>query len=437
MSGTGAWNTGIFETHKRYPKGFLSILDDDDMYLPNHLADCVRAIKENTMAIFQRLLWQNDDGSTMTIELTKEQLTPENFFIGNPGVQGSNMFFSTASLVDIGGFDETLPNTTDRDLMIRFLWRNNLNTIDVLEDVGVIHHNHQLQKVNNNRRRKRQGLDLFYAKYRNHFSEAAYHKSLLRAKAFFGYSPKEQIVICMPMRNAETTVEKAIHSVLQQKNTRREIILLIGNDDSTDNSENIVQNIARQNPSVVLLNVNFGCAYLNRNYLNEYARRNYPNCILIGRLDADDVLHTRETISEIEKRYDETNFDVLICGNKQVRNGAVLEWENRPNKKLLDDDYLLNQLFEMTQGNPRAELPSCNTFIKPQITAKYHDKESAEDHWFTVDLLSQKKKLKILIDEKLIYCYYSLDGTATSINRKSEKYLNSRVELYQYFKKRL
>jgi len=166
MSGTGAWNTGIFEAYRQFPKGFVSILDDDDEYLPNHLTDCVTAISENTVAVFQRLIWQNDDTSTMNIDLTKDQLTSEKFFIGNPGVQGSNMFFKTQNLVDIGGFDETLPNTTDRDLMIRFLWKNDTNNIVVIETIGVTHYNHKRAKVNNDIPRKKQGLDLFYKKYK-------------------------------------------------------------------------------------------------------------------------------------------------------------------------------------------------------------------------------------------------------------------------------
>jgi glycosyltransferase involved in cell wall biosynthesis len=434
MSGTGAWNTGIFAAYSQFPNGFVSILDDDDEYLPNHLSDCVTAISENTVAVFQRLIWQNEDTSTMNFDLTKDQLTAENFFIGNPGVQGSNMFFKTKSLVDIGGFDESLPNTTDRDLMIRFLWKNDLKNIEVIETVGVIHYNHQLKKVNNDIPKKQMGLDLFYKKYKAHFSEESYKKSLDRARAFFNYTPTEQIVICMPLKNAEQTLKKSILSVLNQKNTRREIVLIIGNDNSTDKSESIVKEIASNNPNVILLNVNFGKVYLNRNYLNEYARKNFPNCILIGRLDADDVIYTENTISEIEKLFDEKNFDVLICGNKQVKNGEVLEWENKPCKKLLEDDFLLNQLFEMTQGNPKAELPSCNTFIKPTIKIEYPEKSSAEDHWFTVLLLLQKEKLNILIDDKLIYCYYSLDGFATYNNKKTNNYFKSRSELYKFYR---
>jgi glycosyltransferase involved in cell wall biosynthesis len=434
MSGTGAWNTGIFEAHRQFPEGFVSILDDDDEYLPNHLTDCVTAISENTVAVFQRLMWRNADKSNMNVDLTKDQLTAENFFIGNPGVQGSNMFFKTQSLVDIGGFDETLPNTTDRDLMIRFLWKNDLKNIEVIETIGVIHYNHKLKKVNNDIPKKQMGLDLFYKKYKLYFSEESYKKSLARAKAFFNYNPKEQIVICMPLKNAEKTLEKAVYSVFQQKNTRREIVLLIGNDNSTDNSESILKEIATRNPNVVLLNVDFGNAYLNRNYLNEYARNNFPNCVLIGRLDADDFIYSENTISEIETLYDENNFDVLICGNKQVKNGEVQEWENKPSKKLLEDDFLLNQLLEMSNGNPKAELPSCNTFIKPYVKINYPDKPSAEDHWFTVLLLLQKDKLNILIDENLIYCYYSLDGFATHNNKKTKNYSKSRSELCNFYR---
>lgn len=433
MSGTGSWNTGIYEAFQKCSSSFVGILDDDDEYLPNHLIDCITAIKRNTVAVFQRLIWLNDDNQTMPVDLTKDQLTAENFFIGNPGVQGSNMFFKTQSLIEIGGFDESLPNTTDRDLLIRFLWKNNINTIEVIETLGVNHYNHSREKVNNNIPRKKLGLDLFYKKFKNNFSEEAYKKSLSRAKEFFNYQPTEQIVICMPLKNAENTVKEAISSLLSQKNTKREIILLIGNDNSTDNSEAIVNEIASQNNRIILLNVNFGKVYLNRNYLNEYARLNFPNCVLIGRLDADDMIYSTDTLHKIEKLYDTTNFDVLLCGNKQKKNGVVLEWENKPSVKLLQEDFLSEQLLEMKQGNPKSELPSCNTFIKPTIKIEYPDKSSAEDHWFTILLILQKEKLKIIIEEKLLYCYYSLDGFTTQNNRQTNDYIESRNELYQFY----
>ena len=198
MSGTGAWNTGIWEAYKKYPNCFVSILDDDDEYLPNHLADCCCQIDDNTIAVFQWLYWKNDDNSEMYLPFSNNELVAENFFIGNPGIQGSNMFFKTKYLIDINGFDENLPNTTDRDLMIRFLWYfeklreiKKIN-IKVIEKIGIVHYNHKKQKVNNNFEKKRWGLDLFYQKYKNEFSEEAYQKSLIRARNFFKYLPPEQ-----------------------------------------------------------------------------------------------------------------------------------------------------------------------------------------------------------------------------------------------------
>lgn len=191
-SGTGAWNTGIRNTYTSFKNGFISILDDDDEYLPNHLSNCISEIDNNTLAVFQWLEWRNQDGSTMNFPLNLEKLTPKHFFVGNPGVQGSNMFFKTEALIAINGFDETLPNTTDRDLMIRFLWNNESSQIKVIGNVGVLHYNHKQVKVNNTIFLKQQGLDLFYQKYTTHFSKEAYIKSLTRAKNYFSYTPIEE-----------------------------------------------------------------------------------------------------------------------------------------------------------------------------------------------------------------------------------------------------
>lgn len=434
MSGTGAWNTGLYKIYHRCPTGFVSILDDDDEYLPHHLADCVEAIDEHTLAVFPRLRWLNADDSTMTLKLTMSQLLPVNFFVGNPGIQGSNMFFKTQSLIDLGGFDEKLPNTTDRDLMIRFLQMYDLRQVVVLEKVSVLHYNHTAQKVNNDFPRKQQGLELFYQKYKKDFPPSAYLKSLERAKAFFRYQPpREQIVICMPLKNAVKTVTSAVLSVVGQVGTRSEVILLIGNDNSSDGSRRIVEELATSYPNIVVLNVNFNSTARNRNFLNDYARTNYPHCALIGRLDADDRLSTPNTIATIEGLFKKHQFDVLIAGNKQMKDGVVLEWKNKPSQKLLNEAYLLNQLREMAEGNAKAELPSCNTFLRPSVPIQYPDQLSAEDHWFTVLLLLQKSKLNILIAEELLYCEYSLDGLATASNKQTDNYRRSRKDLLHFY----
>lgn len=247
---------------------------------------------------------------------------------------------------------------------------------------------------------------------------------------------KGKIVICMPLKNAEKTLRKSINSVINQKGSKRDIVLLIGNDASTDSSRDIINDFL-PNPNIILLDLAFGSAAKARNYLNDYARNKIPCTALIGRLDADDLINDEQTIAEIEALFDRYNFDVFMGGNKQSKNGEVFEWVNRSSKQLLNNSYLLNQLKEMMHGDVKAELPSCNTFIKPTVAIEYPDKQSAEDHWFTVLLLLNKHHYNIHIDEELIYCIYSLDGQATANNKKSSTYITERKTLYDFATERI
>lgn len=47
------------------------------------------------------------------------QLHAGPFLVGNPHVQGSNLFLRLGSLLEAGSFDEALQSCTDRDLCIR------------------------------------------------------------------------------------------------------------------------------------------------------------------------------------------------------------------------------------------------------------------------------------------------------------------------------
>lgn len=197
-SGSGAWNTALeFIVERSGTGSYLAILDDDDEYLPGYLMSCLEATKENQEnkigAVFCRLYWDTE-GVREIKELTAGSLTKENFFIGNPGVQGSNMFFATKLLYLIGGFDENLPNTTDRDLMIRVFEaqesKREAFELRVIEKPLVVHYNHQGPKVNNNKKLKQVGLDLFYRKHRHKFADELYKKSIKRAVKYFDYRPE-------------------------------------------------------------------------------------------------------------------------------------------------------------------------------------------------------------------------------------------------------
>lgn len=194
-SGTGAWNTAIFYLNNKYrdEQLFVAILDDDDEYLGGYLRECTYIIRKkgkNIAAIFPFIKWLESE-KEMVFRFTKKDIKPKSFFIGNPGIQGSNMCIRLDLLKEIGGFDESLHSATDRDLMIRLLnylavSKENLD-IHIIPKVMVIHHADRPDRVTNNIKLKKLGLDLFYAKWKNKFSYEDFIKSLERSRRLFEY----------------------------------------------------------------------------------------------------------------------------------------------------------------------------------------------------------------------------------------------------------
>jgi len=192
FSGTGSWNTGIefLKEQRQNNNSFTAILDDDDEYKENYLQECIKQINSKTLAVFAPIIWIEKELERIHY-IKKEKLTPRHFIIGNPGIQGSNMFIKSELLEEIGGFDENLPSTTDRDLMIRLLDNIEKNyhksQIVVLKEPLIFHYADGKDRVTDDKIKKKQGLDLFYQKYKHRFSEIDFIKSLERAKKFFDY----------------------------------------------------------------------------------------------------------------------------------------------------------------------------------------------------------------------------------------------------------
>ena len=112
-------------------------------------------------------------------------------------------------------------------------------------------------------------------------------------------------------------------------------------------------------------------------------------------------------------------------------NDKVISRVNRATKDLLDHNYLINRLKNMSNGIAEAELPSCNVFMSKKSLRDYPAKNSAEDHFLLVDLLLGKNDYKIVIAEDVLLTIYNLNGKITADNKKRTIYLETRKELYQ------
>jgi len=193
-SGSGAWNSGAHAAWKHRPADtplYFAILDDDDEWYPQYLARCCQrvAAADAGAAAVVSAFHRHESGVDTVIRLSPEKLTLEQFFIGNPGWQGSNTFVQAETFWRAGGYDESMPSTQDRDFAIRVLEVSKSRGQDILvnDEALLRHHAHQDERVTLCREGKRRGLDLFYEKYAPRMNAKTRQASLERAERLFGY----------------------------------------------------------------------------------------------------------------------------------------------------------------------------------------------------------------------------------------------------------
>jgi len=204
FSGTGAWNSGAFKALCYSKRNFfLAFLDDDDEWKTNYLETLFKSVNKQekklingklknikTIASVSGFLRIEKD-KTIEIKANKNTFTKNNFFIGNPGLQGSNLFIELKTFWTIGGFDESLKSATDRDLAIRLIDYERIRAskkIVFVDDILVNHYAISEYRVTTIPSNKKQGLNLFYRKYLHQFSKELQEKSLDRAKKLFNYT---------------------------------------------------------------------------------------------------------------------------------------------------------------------------------------------------------------------------------------------------------
>lgn len=237
------------------------------------------------------------------------------------------------------------------------------------------------------------------------------------------------IVIGVAMHNNAATIRRCLSSIMKQQNVKRLIKIVVGNDNSTDNWREETADLI-QDERVTLLELSNNHVVLTRNAINAFICNHYPNCVLVGRLDADDEYSSEYELSKIETVFDQENPDIISAGNYLRENNIVIARKNPTDKRLLDANYLCMRLQQMSYGIPEGELPSCNLFVRPMCLIPYPEMASGEDHALFVNYLTQQDKYKIFFAENLLPVIYNLGGKTTSTNWQSGNYIRCRKELF-------
>ena len=128
-NGAAARNTGL-----KVAKGeYVTFLDDDDYFAKERIEKLVKCLDKNKqyqIAYTGGIIYKDKEHiKTFKIKENidyKKELLINRSFIGT----GSNMFFKTKELKEIGGFDERFLRHQDLEVLIRFLNKNNIIGID-------------------------------------------------------------------------------------------------------------------------------------------------------------------------------------------------------------------------------------------------------------------------------------------------------------------
>ncbi len=213
-----------------------------------------------------------------------------------------------------------------------------------------------------------------------------------------------KLSIIVPVYNSEKYLDKCIESILNQDMINFELILI--NDGSTDNSENICKRYAEIDNRILIINKINGGQSSARNLGLNIARGKY-----IGFVDSDDWIN-KGMFSTLINILEKENSDIAICNSMWIYN-------DRNEIKRVNDKLLIMDNF-----NGMKELITGEKFIDT-VWDKIYKKDLWDEIRFpegkiyedtdTIYKVFSKAKKSIFINEVLYY-YIQRDGS--TVNKK-------------------
>lgn len=343
---SGAVNTGLarlIEMGVCPESTFVALLDDDDGWEHGYLKTCLEAAESGgsdlVVAGLIRHESESDPGTLLSIP---DALSTHNFFVGNPHVQGSNLFVRLSVLLQAGGFDESLGSTTDRDVCIRLL---DLGAVKVgFVRAHLVHHwaiptRERLSTPGSTR--KKNGLQAFYRKYAPRMTSSEREAFGKRARDLFGCTVEEPLHLGI-------TTESNRPNELSRPQGEPEFPIVVGfMATRMDSTENLLDDLATffagsaVERSVVIYDNSRSTAILQR--LVEKPKYAPLNCRL---LDAETIERESERGTYGKYLADPANRMGIASGRTILHHALYLEAKECPGSVVwvLDDDIRLERV---------------------------------------------------------------------------------------------
>lgn len=142
---------------------YLAFLDDDDLWEINYLKEMSFLIKEKNSKITYACTWKIKNNIKTPHKSLPENLKMKDFLLSNPGCQVSNLIIDKNLFIGIGGFDDYVIPSNDKDLIMRLLYFG--YTYNVLKKKLVIQNKHYNQQVTDFNYDFLLGMKFFFKKH--------------------------------------------------------------------------------------------------------------------------------------------------------------------------------------------------------------------------------------------------------------------------------
>lgn len=230
----------------------------------------------------------------------------------------------------------------------------------------------------------------------------------------------ELISIIVPVYNSEVYLKKCLDSLINQ--TYKNIEIVIVDDGSSDNSNNICNQYAKKNTKISITRTeNHGVSHA-RNIGIDKCKGKY-----IVFVDSDDYI-SNDMIEKLHNVVVKEKADIAMCDIVKVdeKYNQIFETKNKDKKILSNSEYMYNIFdFDYSYGYPINKIYIKELFKKVKFNENVH---FMEDFTFVCDIINNSKKI-VYIPDKM---YYYLQRKDSAIHSNfNEKWL-SRIDTQKY-----
>ena len=232
---------------------------------------------------------------------------------------------------------------------------------------------------------------------------------------------KELVSIIVPIYNVDKYLEECIESLKNQTYKNLEIILI--NDGSTDNSEQICRKEEKQDNRIVFINKNNGGSASAKNVGLKIAKGDY-----IAFVDSDDFIEL-DMIEYMVNTINKSNVDIVQCKLRNYYTNTIDFKQQEINEKSIDVKEFLYLILKQWENSL-----FCNKLFKRDVIENVFFKEGRciDDEFFTYKCVVNSKS--IVTSNKIVYNYRMRKSGVMKSESSQKQILKDRVDyLYERY----